>query len=476
MLDNLMFINSFLLAKLRRIYFMALPENKNDFKKSRVCFTVGDSAVQTIVQLSGGAFFATLMKFCGISDANIGIITSLVSLAAISQIFLINYFKKLKKYKFLVCFTALQRLLFTVIYFVPLLPLSSTKKAVLIVILYFTGQIFVQIGAPASQDWIASLVPGRLRGKYFSIKDSIAVFVVSSTMLIGGIILDFFKSRNLETGFIIIGTLIFILVVINVTAFSKMKEPKISYMNQDGKEMHGRLAKKARANEKPGKEKAIFAEIKDAFCNRKFRKAFILQSLYTLSFYICLPFNSSYQIKELALPYTFIMLIGFIANLYRIYISPKLGRLADKYGMARLLRYTLFALGLNMFTNALTVPGNAYPLFILSQVIASTAWAFVGIGLFGVQLDFFQNEKRMIWLTLVSSISGVFGFFVSIFGGSLLNFLQKSDLQINGVPIYAQQVLNFLGFIIMLFTVWYIRFHIETEKIDTNHKDGRVTL
>lgn len=471
-----MFIN--ILAKLRRIYFMALPESKSDLKKSRVCFTVGDSAVQTIAQLSGGTFLATLMSFCGISDANIGIITSLVSLAAISQIFLINYFKKLKKYKFLVCFTALQRLLFTVIYFVPLLSISSGKKGLLIVVLYFTGQIFVQIGTPASQDWIASLVPGRLRGKYFSIKDSIAVFVVSSTMLIGGIILDFFKKRNLEAGFILIGVIIFLLVAINFVAFSKMKEPKLSYLNTEGKEMHGRLAKKAKESEKTGKgrEKAIITEIKEAFQNRKFRKAFTLQSLYTLSFYICLPFNASYQINDLALPYTFIMLIGFIANLYRIYISPKLGRLADKYGMARLLRYTLLALGFNMFANALTVPGNAYPLFILSQFIASTAWAFVGIGLFGVQLDFFLNEKRMIWLTMVSSISGVFGFAVSILGGVLLDMLQKADICILGAHIYAQQVLNLLGFLIMLFTVWYIRFHIETEKIDSNHKDGRVTV
>ncbi len=478
MLNNLMFISKFLLAKLQRIYFMALPESKIDFKKSRKYFTVGDSAVQTIVQLSGGTFLATLMSFCGISEANIGIITSLVSLAAISQIFLINFFKKIKKYKFLVCFTALQRLLFTVIYFIPLLSISNAKKAALIVILYFTGQIFVQIGAPASQDWIASLVPGRLRGKYFSIKDSIAVFVVSSTMLAAGIMLDYFKSRNLKIGFILIGIIIFILVAVNVVAFSKMKEAKISYINQEGKEMHGRLAKIAKANEKAvkKKEQPILLEIKEAFQNRKFRKAFILQSLYTLSFYICFPFNSSYQINELALPYTFIMLIGFIANLYRIYISPKLGRLADKYGMARILRYTLLALGLNMFANALTVPGNAYPLFIISQVIASTAWAFVGIGLFGVQLDFFQNEKRMVWLTLVSSISGVFGFVVSIFGGALLNFLQRTDTHINGTPIYAQQVLNFLGFLIMLFTVWYIRFHIETEKIDVNHKDGRVTI
>jgi len=455
---------------------MALPETKKDFKESRICYTTADSAAQTITQLAGGTFLATIMSYSGISDANIGIITSLVSLAALSQLFLVNYFKRLKKYKLLVTATALQRILFAVIYLIPMLAIGNLQKSFLIVILYFVGQVFVQIGTPASQDWIASLVPSRLRGKYFTIKDATAVFVVSSAMLACGMILDYFKKRNILTGFILIGLIIFILTMINVISFSKMKEPKISYINADGKEMHGRLAKRARENEKVEKEheQGIIAELKEAFLDRKFRKAFTVVCLFTFAFYICLPFTPSYQIKDLHLPYTFIMLIGFIANLYRIYIMPKLGKLADRHGMAKVLRYTLFALGLNFLSTTFTVPQNAYPMLIVSSILASTAWAFVGIGLFGVQLDFFKNEKRMIWLTITSSLTGVLGFFVSILGGILLSYLQKASLHLFGMKIYAQQVLNLIGFLIIVYAVYYIKFHIETEKIDINRQDGRV--
>jgi len=473
-----MYVHKYLIGQIRRIYFMALPENKKDFKKSRINYTIADSATQTIAQLVGGTFLATLMSYCDISDANIGIITSLVSFAALSQLFLMNHFKRLKKYKFLVCVTALQRSLFAIIYLIPLLSLGGTQKAIFIVLLYFIGQVFVQIGIPASQDWIASLVPSRLRGKYFSIKDSIAVFVVSSIMLLSAIILDFFKPRNILTGFIIIGALIFILTLINVISLSKMKEPKTSYVNEAGKEMHGRIAKKAKESEKAKKEaeQGIISELKGAFLDKKFRKAFTIQCLFTFAFYICIPFNASYQINDLALPYTFIMLVGFIANLYRIYITPKLGRLADKYSMAKILRYTLFALGLNFLTMAFTVPGNAYPLHIIGAIFSSTAWAFVGIGLFGLQLDFFKNEKRMVWLTITSSLSGIFGFLVSILGGVILNYLQKSGLQLFGMKIYAQQVLNLIGFFIILFAVYYVKYHIETVKIDLNRMDGRVKM
>ncbi|MGF7142861.1 MFS family permease [Anaerotaenia torta] len=465
-----------MIGQLRRIYFMALPESKQDLKSSRVYYTTADSAAQTIAQLAGGTFLTALMAHSGISDANIGIITSLVSFAALTQLFLINFFKRIKKYKFLVTITSSQRILFAALYFVPILMINDLSKTVLIVLMYFIGQIFVQIGTPASQDWIASLVPSRLRGKYFSIKDSVAVFVVSSLMLLCGMILDYFKKVNIVAGFLIIGVIIFILAVINIIALSLMKEPKLSYMNEEGKEMHGRLARKAKEKEPPVKSQSILSEIKEAVRDRRFRKAFSIQCIYTLAFYICTPFNSSYIIKVLSLPYTFIMLVSFVFNLYRIYITPRLGRMADKYGMGRLLRYTLLSLGLNFLTLAFTMPFNAYPMYLLATFFGSTAWAFVGIGLFGIQLDFYRSDKRMIWLTLTSSVSGLFGFIVSILSGSLLSRLQQLNLVLFGQKIYAQQFLNLLGFLVLLCAVFFIRYRIETEKVAANREDGRVKL
>jgi MFS family permease len=375
-----------------------------------------------------------------------------------------------------VCVTALQRTLFAILYLIPLLGINNVSKSLLIVSLYFVGQIFVQIGLPASQDWIASLVPSRLRGKYFSIKDSVAVFVVSSLMLVCGMVLDYFKKVNILSGFIIIGAVIFILTMINVVSLSMMKEPKISYVNVDGKEMHGRLAKRARENESMPKTQSLLSELKEAFTYPKFRKAFITQCLFTLAFYICVPFYASYQINDLHLPYTFLMLVGFILNLYRIYITPKLGRMADKHGMAKLLRYSILALGINLLVMALTMPFNAYLMQILGNFFGSTAWAFINIGLFGIQLDFFRPDKRMIWLTITSSLCGLFGFLVSIVGGALLSWFQSLTIIFFGQKIYAQQILCLIGFFIILIMVYYIRFHIETEKVDLNRHDGRIDV
>lgn len=464
--------SKYILGKLRRLYFMALPETKEDYKKSRVCFTISDVAAQSIVQLSGGTFIVTLMSFIGISDSNIGMITSLVAFAALFQLLSIQFTRKLKKVKLYVCITALQRVFLGFIFFIPLIDISKNQKIMLLIICYLIAQISVQIGAPAIQDWIASLVPGRLRGKYFAIKESVIVFALSIVMLSAGMILDYYKTKNIVTGFIIIGIAIFIFVVINVTFLSKMKEPKLSATNLEGKEMHGRILKKNRQINQQEENEGLIKGFKAAFSNLKFIKVFILTCLWNGTFYMVSPFTASYQIKELKLSYTYLMLVSFVFNLYRIMIMRKWGKLGDRYGMAKVLKFAYLFMGGNYLIMTFTVPSNAYIMLIFTSVFSSTAWGFLNIGLFGVQLDYIKSNKRMMQLSLMSSIAGIFGFFMSIVGGKILQYFQKNQMILFDKTIYAQQILNFIGFCMLLVTFLYVKIFIQNEKVEVNKSDG----
>ncbi|PHV71889.1 MFS transporter [Sporanaerobium hydrogeniformans] len=473
-MENMKLVVNYTLGRARKVYFMAIPENEQELKKSRFYFTISDAAAQTIVQLAGGTFLVALMAYVGISDANIGVITSLGSFVALFQLLTLGYVMKLKKYKFFVCFTALQRLFFVWMYFVPLLTIPLTLKMGLIIIFYCIAQIFVQIGTPATQDWIASLVPNQVRGRYLATKDSVAVGVVATIMLLSGMILDYFKKDNIIVGFSLLGSLILLLVAVNFICLSKMKEPKLAYLNREGKEIHGRMVKRLHESETEYKGESLWTGLKEALKSSHFRKAISLNFLWMLSFYIALPFNASYQIKELQLPYTFIMMVGFLSNMMRVCLTPKLGKLADTYGMARILKYVLFALGISQLMIACTVPSNAYRMTIISTFFAALGWTFIGPGLFGIQLEFLEKDKRVIQLTILSSLSGMFGFFISLIGGCILDYLQHNPFMLMGRELYAQQVLNLLGFIMILMTIGYIQFFIQTAHVQVNCEDGTV--
>lgn len=466
-MNNIVLMTNYVIGRMRRVYFMSYPETKKDYKKSRICYTVGDSANQTIVQLAGGTFLATLMTSLGFTDGNIGIIASFGSFAALAQLISMKLTAKLKKNKLFVCLSVLQKMWFAFIYFIPLMGLTDGTKRILMVVCYFFAQLSIQVGAPAMIDWIATLIPAKLRGRYFSIKDSIAVFVTVTIMLVMGILIDYIKEINLNYGFIILGTVTAILTLINVIAFSCMKEAKVSYMNARGQEMHGNLASKHKNSIAKAQPVSIIGETKNALGTPDFRKALVLNCLWLTAFYGASPFNASYQIKELGLPYTFIMVLSFITSMLRIYLMPKAGKTADKIGMSKVLRWSFIAMGMHYLFMTVSVPQTAYVTATLAAIFSSLGWIFIGIGLLGIQLEFLDEGKRIIQYALLSMISGVYGFMISFIGGKAIDLLQRVDLHIGGHFIYAQQITNVWGVIFVLITIGYLYFAIEKASVKT---------
>lgn len=153
--------------------------------------------------------------------------------------------------------------------------------------------------------------------------------------------------------------------------------------------------------------------------------------------------------------------MGFFGNLIRIAITPMVGRMGDRYGMACIYKYSLVGILLNFAFMALSVPSNAYPMTIAATIFSAIGWSFAGIGLFGIQLELINEEKRTLQLSILSSIGGVYGFLVSFLAGRLLSHLQHTPLILAGRPLYAQQITNTLGVLFLTALILYTKFVVQ---------------
>ena len=151
------------------------------------------------------------------------------------------------------------------------------------------------------------------------------------------------------------------------------------------------------------------------------------------------------------------MVISFITSLQRIYLSPKAGKLADRLGMARVMSWAFIAMGGHYLIMSLTTAATAYVMAVLAALCSSLGWVFIGIGMLGIQLDFLEEDKRIIQYSLLSILSGLYGFFISIVGGKIIDFLQARQWSIGGHPLYAQQFTNALGFLFIIITILYLK-------------------
>ena len=117
----------FLLGKLRRHFFMQHPESERDWALTRLCFIINGATATAIGSLAGGAFIATLLIQLGVSDAMNGIIAAIPTVAGLSQIFMLQITKHIRKAKFITivsCF--ISRIIYALLVIIPFLTLPSS--------------------------------------------------------------------------------------------------------------------------------------------------------------------------------------------------------------------------------------------------------------------------------------------------------------------------------------------------------------
>ncbi len=443
-------------GRFRKLFFMAVPENEKDYADSRKSYIVAETATMMTNELAGGTFLVAVLNYVQISDGFSGIIRSVGTIGTLFQLLIMNKVQKMKKHKLFIFFCVLQRIWLGVIFFIPGMKLPLILKCIFIVIIYLYAQIIIQLANPAAVGLIASLVPEQIRGTYFSKKESVGVFLTFIALFLAGILFDATIVTAPLKGFRIIGSVLILLAIVDAVSIALMKEPQHSGLDEESKEFHGRLAKK---NEKPvglHTKISLTQEIKETYQHKGFQKALILNGIWTVAAYIATPFNASYQVKELGLSYTYITVVGLLTMLIRVFLMPRMGKLADKIGNEPILTVMLSIMGIHHFVMMLTVPNNGKLFFTIAAVFSATAWSYISPALLAIQLNVLDVKKRTIQYTILSTSSGIIGFLASFIGGNLLEFLQKKELMLGAEKIYAQQVMNLLAIICILVLVGYL--------------------
>ncbi|WP_069997200.1 MFS transporter [Cellulosilyticum sp. I15G10I2] len=458
-MESIRYYLYFVLGKIRHQYFMQIPENDQEYKRSRMWFIVDGASAVTIGVLVGGAFLAAILRTLGISDSFNGIISAIPSLASIIQLIGIEFAKRMHKIKLFVCILAIiHRLMFAFLYAIPFLKMSITWKVILCILTFLTAHTLGQMIAPAAGNWISSLVSEDVRGKYFANRDCIMVLVSITVALGTGQVFDRLKAwSNPDMKFLFVSLQILVLAIINFIALSNIKEPRFSYVSSDNKEMHGKLVEKRGYKESNEHCEKFWVTFKQVISNKSFRSSIILTVLWQSAFFFSTPYFGIYQISYLKLSYTYIMIMGFAGSLIRIILTPIGGKVADKKSWALVLKTALSVMAFAFIINGFTVPTNSRMMFTIYSILTGAAWAGVAPGLFAIQLDLAPDGDKTAYLGVNAAIMGVCGFLSALAGGYILHLILDRGNQIWGYRVYGQQILSWGSGVLILVLVAYIK-------------------
>lgn len=418
--------------------------DSRDYKRSRAAYSAQCAFEYFISILVSDAFLAKLLSEIGIKDSAIGIISSFISVAFLFQLgtlILVRHTKSIKRTG--TFFNTLGALLFMCLYLLPFLPFGSKALTVcaagLLLAAYFCNYIVTSM----IFKWGNSFVDPKKRGTYSAGKEMISlVSGIAFTLILGYVFDRFEASGRIRDGFLFMAITVFVVALLNFVCLLLIKE-----------------------NDSPTEQSSVdFNRVLDnTFRNRAFLRTVLADSVWKAANYMTIGFMGIYKTKELALSVGAVQIINMVANMGRFSLSMPFGKFANKYGFARGLELGFGIVAVGFLINAFCTPTTAF-LVVLFTILYNLAQASIVQNSLNITYSYVKSDCFVQASAIKNSISGIVGFVASLLGSRILESVQANGNTVFGMPLYGQQLLSLISFVIMVLLILYVHFSVAKQK------------
>ena len=408
---------------------------KDIYKTSRICYVIEETAHYLITLLITGAYLAKLTLSLGFSDGLTALLGSFVNLGCIFQLFAISIFKRGSVKRKVTIFYTINESLFAFLYLTPFFKAGSGVRSALFIIFLLGGYFLLNIVSSPKTSWFMALIPDERRGRFTAFKEAVSLLMGIAFRFSMGLLIDRFDAAgNTTASFITCGIVLFVLMIIHTLAlvFSKEKETK------DAPDL------------------SFLKSTKELISDKSTLSIIVLGILWASCNGFSTPFFGTYQVKELGFSMTFVAVLSTVYSVARIVSSMFLGHYADKKSFAKMLRICYILVSVSFLAAAFATPPNGHIMFLINEAFFAAAMGGINSAEINLVFDLVSPEKRRNALSVKHTFGGLFGFGATLIATPFLALLQKANLSVFGVHIYAQQVLSFVSFILAIVLTAYV--------------------
>ncbi|MCD7755662.1 MAG: MFS transporter [Firmicutes bacterium] len=429
-----------------------MTEQKKDifdspaYRRSRGAYYIQCAAEYLVTLVVADAFLAKLLNALGLSDAAIGIVSSLTSLAFLVQlgtIFLMQHIRNVKK---TVIFLDISSMLcFMATYLLPFLEAPQVLRTALVFATIGGGFGLKYLQLNLYYKWGQSFVRPGGRGTFSAKNEAISQAAgVAFTLVIGAVVDYYDRVGRLETSFLVIACVIACLTVVNFVMLLSIQ----SYSRREA----------------VSQQKPIRDVLKNTLGNPNFRHVIVMISLYDIGRYLTVGFLGTYKTQDLLLTVGTVEIINVCASVLRCVLSRPAGKWADRTSFAHVYQMGLWLCAFSFLLLMFTTPDRWWLVIGYTLCYHGSMAAIPGnannMTYSYVPIDYFVQAQA-----IRSSIAGVLGFLASILGSRILSFIQANGNCLFGIPVYGQQVLAALSLFVILGAIAYNQCVISKQKI-----------
>ena len=353
--------------------------------------------------ITGGVAMAGYLKFLGASDFTYGIILAVGPFTTLLQVFVSYLLERTRKRKLIFMIAGiLQRTAWLPFGITPIiLPMAGITLRIWMVLLFFMisacSTPFVNV---SFFSFIADIVPGNIRGRYFGVRQRIAIIFG----IAGGLATAFLLDRHAGFhGYALVFSIASVFGVVDILTFIFIKIPPMG------------------EHRKTSSLPKMLAEV---FTNKRYMAIIGFVTIWSFSVQIAGPFYMVYAKTVLDLSNTVITLImQILPSVCMVIILPTWGRVYDKYGNRPVMILSTCLSSIAPFLWFLIVPG---PYAVVPMFFTAISGGLLSVGLdFGAQNVFLlqtPDENRSMFVAIYFSITSLFGIaLANMAGGWLLD-------------------------------------------------------
>lgn len=337
--------------------------------------------------------------FLGATVQQVGLITALPQLlAALSQFFSVRVIYWVGgRLKLLVRLVFSQAAFLLGIAALPLLDIPHRVE--LLLVLLVLAAMCGGLAGPAWGSLMSDYVPAKKRGRYFGWRNRTVGMVTVASVIVSGLLLNYFHDISYGTGFLIIFLLASVCRFVSGCFIRRMDEPP-----------HKR---------DPAADFTFLMFVR-RFRESNYLKFVIFTGCFNLATYLSAPFFAVFMLRDLQLSYATYMALQVCASVAGLIALPLWGRHADLVGNARVLRLSSF---LTALIPMLWLFSRQPAYLMLVQIFSGFSWAGVTLSAGNFIYDAVTPQKRVRCIAYFNVINGAGLFLGSSLGGYLASRL-----------------------------------------------------
>ena len=418
------------------------------YKRSRMAYRMECTFEYFVAILMGDAFLAKLLTDMGFSDAETGIISSLITLAFLFQLVSVFVVRKITNTKlFAIIFHTASQIVFMSLYLLPFMGFAEEIKKPLVVICILVAYFGNYMVSTLIFRWGNSFVNPQKRAGFTAGKEIISLLSGMVVSFGAGFVMQKFEeSGNLKGGFIFAAVAILIFCISDLIMLLLIKN-----------------------DIKPKQDKAEGSSMKDIIANTIFNRNFlsvvVLMVLWDSSRYIVVGFLGTYRNSLFTLGV--VQIISVAGQLARAVMSRPLGKYTEKRTFAKGIELGLIIAAVATFINIFTTPETSF-FIIIYTILYNVCLAGVSGNITNITYSYVDSRYFAEASAIKNSVAGIFGFGASLLGGLILDFVQKNQDVIRetvGFAVYGQQVLSVISFVMFIITILFAHCVVGKQKV-----------